>query len=146
MIKKRLMKVIMVFTIALSAMTFTGISNKAEAASYGSWETIYGSCKARVVTDAYSYKKTATTIDVYGETNGSCSKTLNYNLWLDQPAAGQVGPQSFSGSFNNQSPTKKFTISRLNLDSWHSNPTTLIVTMDITNYSNYLTNNINVYH
>ena len=145
MIKKRLMKVMMVFTIALSAIAFTGLSNKAEAAT--GWNTIYGSCKARVVSDATNYTKTATTIDVYGETNGSCSKTLKYNLWLENPAAGQVGPQNFTGSFNNQTPTKKFTISRLNLNSWNTNPTNLIVTMDITNYSGaYLTKNINVYH
>lgn len=39
----------------------------------------------------------------------------HYKLWIGHPGAGPVVPQTFTGSFSNKTPTKKFTISRLGL-------------------------------
>ena len=61
----------------------------------------------------------------------------HYKLWIGHPGAGPVVPQTFTGSFSNKTPTKKFTISRLGLKDWNSNPVSLQVNMHITNYGDW---------
>lgn len=75
-----------VFLILLLMLTLVvAPKEKAEAASSG-WQPVSGisGCKIRVITDAYTYTKSATSIDAYAETNGKCAYPLNGLFWLHQ--------------------------------------------------------------
>ncbi|AFQ58456.1 cell wall-binding protein [Bacillus subtilis subsp. subtilis] len=103
-----------VFLILLLMLTLVvAPKEKAEAASSG-WQPVSGisGCKIRVITDAYTYTKSATSIDAYAETNGKCGK-LNYKSFgVSIVEGGDIGPQ-YSGYFSSRTPTKKFYFSKL---------------------------------
>ncbi|MEG7380464.1 cell wall-binding protein [Bacillus subtilis] len=86
---------------------------KAEAASSG-WQPVSGisGCKIRVITDAYTYTKRATSIDAYAETNGKCGKLYYNDFGISIVEGGPIG-HHYSGYFSNRTPTKKFYFSKL---------------------------------
>lgn len=77
---KKTSKILMGASALLIAGSTFICSPKAEAAM-SSWQTVQGikGCEARVWTDATTYTRKATSIDVYAQTNGKCG-TLNYRM------------------------------------------------------------------
>lgn len=96
----------------LTSMLFYPSSN-AEAA-YSEWQTVYGSCKVRIWTDAINYYPSATSIDAYAETNGKCTTLYYDGMYVATHAAGGIGKisPSYSGYFKNRTPLKVFKTSK----------------------------------
>ena len=97
---KKIKSLVMILPLVLVMFVTT---NQAEAAT-SSWQSVSGvsGCQVRVWTDATTYYKSASTVDWYAQTNGSCG-TLNYAASLKHPS--QNITQILDGSFSNQTPT-----------------------------------------
>lgn len=99
-----------VFLILLLMLTLVvAPKEKAEAASSG-WQPVSGisGCKIRVITDAYTYTKSATSIDAYAETNGKCGK-LNYKSFGVSIVEGGDIYRNIQGTFQVELQPKSFT-------------------------------------
>ncbi|AEB23360.1 MULTISPECIES: hypothetical protein [Bacillus] len=111
---KKVSKILMGASALLIAGSTFICSPKAEAAM-SSWQTVHGikGCEARVWTDATTYTRNATSIDVYAQTNGKCG-TLNYRMGVTTlDGEYNIGDFSYKGSFSNKTPVKKFYFSKL---------------------------------
>lgn len=123
---KKTSKILMGASALLIAGSTFICSPKAEAAM-SSWQTVQGikGCEARVWTDATTYTRKATSIDVYAQTNGKCG-TLNYRMGVTTlDGEYNIGNFSHKGSFSNKTPVKKFYFSKLLKptfkERWHVN-------------------------
>lgn len=118
------------FIVTIIGGFFT-VSSKAEAANYGPWLSVsgYSGCQVRAVTDYSSYSSTATTVDAYLESNGSCPQ-MNYTQFNVGDGYGIISKENYSGYFSNRTPTKYFYLS--NFDSRNWNPVTASVEAQIT--------------
>ncbi|MDU0155077.1 hypothetical protein [Bacillus cabrialesii] len=105
------MKRVLIFVTSLVLIaSILGFSSVKAEAAMGNWHSIGSGCKVRVWVDAYTYSKSATSIDWYAQTNGKCS-TLNYTASL--AVSEGYSNYEIKGSFSNRTPTKKFYISKL---------------------------------
>lgn len=110
---KKIKMIILSSLVMIGSIVAISPTNAVEASMSG-WQTISGSCKVRVWTDADTYTSRATSVDTYAETNGKCN-TLNYKMYISAYAAGgsgQISPTK-SGSFKTKTPTKKFYFSQM---------------------------------
>ncbi|WP_416722962.1 hypothetical protein [Bacillus stercoris] len=99
--------------LLVSTVVLFGSNEKAQAATYSGWQHPYGfnkSCKVRVITDASTYTKRATTVDAKVEQNGNCGK-LYYIMYLAYKNAnfGSIGDDQ-TGEFSSSTPWKSFSI------------------------------------
>ncbi|AGI28803.1 MULTISPECIES: hypothetical protein [Bacillus] len=99
--------------LLVSSVVLFGSNEKAQAATYSGWQHPYGfnkSCKVRVITDASTYTKRATTVDAKVEQNGNCGK-LYYRMYLAYKNAnfGSIGDDQ-TGEFSSSTPWKSFSI------------------------------------
>ncbi|KFM92593.1 hypothetical protein [Bacillus paralicheniformis] len=104
---------IMFSFLLVSSVILFGSNEKAQAASYSSWQHPYGfkkSCKVRVITDASTYTKRATTVDAKIEQNGNCGK-LYYAMYLADRNSNtfSIG-NGKRGEFSHSSPWKSFSL------------------------------------
>ena len=101
-------------------------SNEQDAKLFGN------ECKVSVYTDLTNYTSVANTVDAIAKTNGKCSGTIYYDMYIPDP----LTPSAFigdnaRGAFTSQSPTKYF-----NINSVKSKRTTN-VWVDLYKNSNY---------
>lgn len=111
-IVKKSLLILFSFLLVSSVVLF-GSNEKAQAATYSGWQHPYGfnkSCKVRVITDASTYTKRATTVDAKVEQNGNCGK-LYYRMYLAYKNAnfGSIGDDQ-TGEFSSSTPWKSFSI------------------------------------
>lgn len=99
--------------LLVSSVVLLGSNEKAQAATYSGWQHPYGfnkSCKVRVITDASTYTKRATTVDAKVEQNGSCGK-LYYRMDLAYKNANFMSIGDIqTGYFSGSTPWKSFNI------------------------------------
>lgn len=145
--KKGLLKGFVTSLVVLFVFLGSGIFSEEAEAATGTWQTVNGSCKVRLVTDATNYYRGATTVDVYGETNGNCG-TLYYKLVMDTHHYGLLSTQTFTGNFANRTPTKQFSIARMGLGSWNVNPVVAapLMTFSKSNQFHVTGPNVMLYH
>jgi hypothetical protein len=141
---KKSFKLVMLCALAFGSLLVFNPKDKAEAAT-SSWKTVSGfgsGCQVRVVTDASTYKSTASTIDAYGQTNGKCG-TLGYTTWVDFPGDGaQASERTFSGSFSSKTSTRSFGLNYIR--KYSDNPQRLYVYFNFTKGSKSFADNVGV--
>ena len=124
----------LILSVSLIAGGLMLPSEKADAAwsGYQDAEAFGKNCQVSVYTDLTNYTSVANTVDAIAKTNGNCSGTIYYDMYIPDP----LTPSAFigdnaRGAFTSQSPTKYF-----NINSVKSKRTTN-VWVDLYKNSNY---------
>ena len=104
----------LILSVSLIAGGLMLPTEKADAAwsSYQKAGDAFGTnCKVRVYTDLTNYTSVANTVDAIAQTNGQCSGTIYYDMYIPDPLvpSGFIGSNE-RGAFTKQTPTKYFNI------------------------------------
>lgn len=103
----------LILSVSLIAGGLMLPTEKADAAwsGYQDAEAFGENCQVRVYTDLVTYTSVANTVDAIAQTNGDCSGTIYYDMYIPDP----LTPSAFignnePGAFTSQTPMKKFNI------------------------------------